>query len=85
MSGFLFHDEGDASLELGHRGYGQFIECFDRYGDYLALGLIWGIVERKDGCKGRKARFLFDGARIIRRSKAEYSWGPLGDECGGTA
>src|SRR4030095_997472 len=55
-----FHDEGDALLELGHRCYGQFIECFDRYGDYLALGLTWGIVERENGCKGRKSRFLLD-------------------------
>jgi hypothetical protein len=29
-------------------------------------------VERKDGCKGGKARFLLDGARIIRRPKAEF-------------
>jgi hypothetical protein len=32
-----FHDEGDTLLELGHRGYGQFTECFDRYRDTSPL------------------------------------------------
>ena len=69
-----FHDEGGALFQLVHDRPGQFVGRLDRYwyGLVVSSALIGSIVEREDGCEGRLAGFLFNGARIIRRAEAEF-------------